>query len=182
MAASRVDLPSRLIAVVSLMVSVAAAFFAWARTPYFDAPPEQMSYWVVESNSLTEAKTPKAADLKVVVCNASTRPARDVLVVVRPLHPNASVVCNREYEVLPGPRGTQLLTISRIPPKGEAEVHVSEKVSVYPERSSYLGGAKFRYCGSVEEAQTSFGEIRRDYKRCEETFERLPGDDGESFL
>lgn len=170
------------VSIASLCVSVAAAYFAWARSPFFDAPPDHMSYWYVESNGLTQDKQPKTAELKVVVFNNSPRPAKDVLVVVTPLYSNAAIACDTNYEVLDGPKGGKLITIKRIAPKGTAEVHVSEEVKAYPERTSWLGGAKFRYCGSVNDVQTEFGAVRCEFPKCVENIERLPGDDGKSLL
>lgn len=170
------------ISIASLCVAVAAAYFTWTLSPFFDARPEHLSYWYVESNGLTQDKQPKTAGLKVVVFNNSARPAKDVLVAVTPLYSNAAIACDTNYDVLDGPKGSKLITIKRIAPKSMAEVHVSEEVKAYPERVSYFGGPRFRYCGSVNDVQTDFGAVRCEYPKCAETIERLPGDDGESVL
>ena len=176
------DRTSLAVSVASLCVSAAAAYFAWSRSPFFDAPPERMAYWYIEANDLTKDMLPSTAELKVVVFNDSPRPARDVLVVVTPLYPKAAITCNAPYDVQDGPKGSVLVTLSRIPPKGSAEVHVSEEVSAYPPRFSYLGGAKCRYCANVSDVQTGFGAVRCEYRKCEERIKRLPGDDGVSPL
>lgn len=182
MAASNADQFARYISVAALAVSAASAYFTWARSPFFDAPPGHMAYWLVESNSLTKDKLPKSADLRVVVANNSERPARNVLVVVKPLYPAAHIACNVNYEVLDGPKGSRLVTIERIPPKSTAEVHVCEEVEAYPERFSVFGGAKFRYCATVEDVQTEFGAVRREFPKCEDKTQRLPGDDEDPYL
>jgi hypothetical protein len=77
------DKTARLIAIASLVVAIAAAYISYTGSPYFYAQPHQMSYWTLESNSLTDQKIPKNGKLEVHVYNDSTSPARDVLVVVR---------------------------------------------------------------------------------------------------
>jgi|688.fasta_scaffold380370_2 hypothetical protein len=182
MAAYKPDRFARCASVAAIAVSAASAYFTWARSPFFDAPPVHMAYWQVESNTLTEDKLPQSAELRVVVANNSDRPAKNVLVVVTPLSPTAAIACSVNYEVLDGPKGSRLVTLERIPPKSIAEVHVSEDVKAYPERFSWMGGAKFRYCAKVEDVQTEFGPVRCDYPKCKDNTQRLPGDDGQSYL
>ena len=182
MAASTPDYFARFASIAAIAASAASAYFTWARSPFFDAPPAHMAYWHVQSNSLTKDKLPESAELRVIVANNSDRPARNVLVVVTPLYPTAEISCNVEYEVLDGPKGSRLVTLERIPPHSSVEVHVSEDVKAYPERFSYMGGAKFKYCAEVEDVQTEFGPVRRDYQKCKDNTQRLPGDDGQSYL
>lgn len=176
------DILARTFSGVALLVSFAALYYAWTVSPYFHAPPEQMSYWYEESNRLTEGKMPKSAKLEVSVYNDSARPAKDVLVVVTPLYPGARIACTSNYKVLDGPRGSKLITIERVAPKSTVTVHVNEDVTEYPGSFSFLGGAKFRYCATVDDVQTEFGAVRRHFPSCKSYVQRLPGDDGKPLI
>jgi hypothetical protein len=91
-----------------------------------------MSYWTVESNSLTDEKFPKNGKLEVHVNNDSATPARDDGVVIRPLSHTPNITCDEGYRLQDGPGGMVLVTLGRIPAKSTAKVVLVDVVDKYP--------------------------------------------------
>lgn len=172
------DKPARYIAFASLIVAIAAAYFSYTESPYFYAQPHQMSYWTVESNALTDEKLPKNGELEVHVYNESDTPARDVLVVVRPLSDTPHIACDEGYSLQDGPSGMVLVTLKRIPAKSTIKVVLVDAVDKYPNAINLFGGPDYSYCGQVVDVQTEFGEIQKLYSHCKEYFSYLPDDKG----
>jgi hypothetical protein len=172
------DKTARLIAIASLVVAIIAAYISYTGSPYFYAQPHQMSYWTVESNSLTNEKLPKNGKLEVNVYNDSTTPARDVLVVVRPLSNTPNITCDEVYRLQDGPGGMVLVTLGRIPAKSTTKVVLIDVVDKYPNAKNLFGGPDYSYCGQVIDVQTEFGDIKKLYSHCKEYFSFLPDDKG----
>lgn len=122
---------ARVLAAVSIVVSLSSVYYTRFQTPYFYAQPNQMSYWTIEANSLTDDKKPKSSQLAVHVYNDSDTPARDVLVVIQPLSLLPKITCSEAYELQEGINGAMLITIKRVPSKTTVQVDVSEDVTEY---------------------------------------------------
>jgi hypothetical protein len=173
-----IAIASFLVAIASLVVAIAAAYISYTGSPYFYAQPHQMSYWTVESNSLTDEKLPKNGKLEVHVYNDSATPARNVQVVIRPLSNTPNITCDEGYSKQDGPDGTVLVTLERIPAKSTTKVVLIDVVDKYPNGMHFLGGPDYSYCGKVVEVQTDFGDIKKLYRNCKEYFSFLPDDKG----
>ena len=168
---------ARVLAAVSIVVSLSSVYYTRFQTPYFYAQPNQMSYWTIEANSLTDDKKPKSSQLAVHVYNDSDTPARDVLVVIQPLSLLPKITCSEAYELQEGINGAMLITIKRVPSKTTVQVDVSEDVTEYPHGTSpYFEGLWFRYCGSVNDVQTEFGAIKKSHAKCKAHHTPMPED------
>ncbi|MCR9202683.1 MAG: hypothetical protein NXI04_28910 [Planctomycetaceae bacterium] len=165
---------TRFIAISSLLVAVASAFFTYSTSPYFDAQPDQMSYWTVKSNSLTTQETPKTGTLEVHIQNESATPARNVLVVLHPLSDEPDISCNEEYNCLDGPGRSVLVKVARIPSKSTVKVVLVDAVAEYSLDIEQRQDSGFRYCGYVEEVQTDFGGVKKLYNKCEVDYSHSP--------
>lgn len=173
------DRSARFVAFLSLVVAIVSAFFSYSTSPYFYAQPHHMSYWTVKSNSLTKEEAPETGTLQVHVHNGSATPARDILVVVRPLSDNPEITCDEGYSLQDGPNGSVLVTIKRIPPKSTTKLVLVDTVVEYPYNFElWAGGDGPRYCysGFVADVQTEFGDIKQLYRKCGEDYDYLPDD------
>ena len=174
------DKTARLIAYLSLVVAIVAAYISYTGSPYFYAQPHQMSYWTVKSNLLTEEKLPKNGELVVHVHNGSATPARNVTVVISPLSITPNITCDEGYSKQDGPDGTVLVKLERIPAKSTTKVVLVDVVDKYPNAMNFLGGPgpDYSYCGKVVDVQTEFGDVQKIYDHCKEYFSYLPDDKG----
>ena len=170
------DKTTRIIAIASLVVAIAAAYISYTGSPYFYSQPHQMSYWTVESNSLTDEKLPRSGKLEVHINNGSATPARNVTVVIRPLSITPNITCDEGYSKQDGPDGTVLVKLERIPAKSTTKVVLVDVVDKYPKARRLFRGPDYSYCGEVVDVQTEFGDIQKIYRHCKEYFSYLPDD------
>ena len=170
------------VSLLSLAVSTVGVYYARSQSPFHFAQPHQLSFWTIQSNTLTEDQKPQSGRLLVRIKNDSETPARDVLIVISPISLEPKIGCNATFSVQDGGNGTKLVKVDRVPAKSSIDVSVDDSVNEYPENRSshgYYPTTAFAYSADVHEVQTEFGLIKRDHNQCEANYTVLPDDRGE---
>ncbi|NNJ27549.1 hypothetical protein [Alienimonas chondri] len=162
----------------ALTVSIWAAYYARATSPYYYAAPDELTYHLIESNRLTEDDRPLSGTLRVIIKNEADTPAREVSVVLRPMSAAPDITCSVEKTVADGIDGRKIVRLHRIPAGGSAEIRMVDRVTEYPiQFRVFTSGVVYKYCGSVQSVKTELGEVGVDQEQYESYFDPPPNAD-----